>query len=189
MSKLLKKITFTFSLTAIIFVSFAQHLVSPQAKEIELFLNKLRQSQAGQSPFLKEKSFTENDFNLYLQQIYIKNETPEVKEIKIDFTGKNSIFARLRIELDAVRYPKLPANLLKTTVEIASKIESNNGKMRLKPESIIINKISFSPQLLDQTLELAQSGKEKKSSIYDWFKLLPGIKKIEIDKGKITFYY
>jgi hypothetical protein len=162
---------------------------SRAVRDIDAFMEKMRAAPRSAVIFLKQRSFSEELFNLYLNQIYIKKEIPEVKQISMKFLENGYLQVDLRMELEPAKFSKVPAAFLKPRIEMKTTVESSNGKMRLKPSSIHLNGVPFSPELLNELLALAQSGRATKRSLYDWFELFPGIRKIEVEKARIIFFY
>jgi hypothetical protein len=61
--------------------------------------------------------------------------------------------------------------------------------MRFQIKELKLNSTSFSPEILDEAFSSFQGGNKLKRSIFDWFSLLPGIKRIACDEGSLVLYY
>jgi hypothetical protein len=53
----------------------------------------------------------------------------------------------------------------------------------------VINGSHYSPDVLDEAFNAAQINVNTKKSLFDWFTLLPGLKKVQSAEKTIFFYY
>ena len=61
--------------------------------------------------------------------------------------------------------------------------------MRFVFSELVINGSRYSPEILDEAFGAAQFNAKTKKSIFDWFTLLPGLKKVQCSDKTIYFYY
>jgi len=139
--------------------------------------------------FLRKVTFTEKELNSYLNVIYVKKHAPEVKYVKLKLHKKNKVSGIAKVKLTGKKYEKVPSFLKDFEVETSGKIECENYRMRYIFKTLRINGTSFAPEILDEAFSTAQSSLKVTKSLFDWFKLLPGLKKITLSEKKITVYY
>lgn len=139
--------------------------------------------------FLKKITFSQSDLNSYLNLIYRKKYTPEVKYIKLKLQKENYVNGIMKIKLEGEKYKDVPAFLKDIDVEVSGIIKCKNYRMRFNFEKLKVNGNSFSPEVLDEAFGAAQVNYKVKKSMYDWFDLMPGIKNIIVDEKKITIFY
>jgi hypothetical protein len=159
-----------------------------EAKRLEAMLKRLAKRKR-KAVFLKKVTFSQDELNSYLNLIYIKRYTPEVKYVKLKLEKNNYVSGTIKVKLEGKKYDNVPGFLKDIEVETSGRVECKNYRMRFLFEDIKVNGNSFSPEILDEGFGAAQSGFKVKKSLYDWFQLLPGIKSITIDHKKITLFY
>lgn len=141
------------------------------------------------TPFLKKITFSEDEMNSYLNLVYIKRYTPEVKYVKLKLHKNNYVSGVMKVKLEGKKYSKVPSFLKDIEVETSGKVECQNYRMRFNFEDIKVNGAKFTPEVLDEAFAAAQTRTRVKRSMYDWFNLLPGIKDVNVDYKKITIFY
>jgi hypothetical protein len=139
--------------------------------------------------FLKKITFNESDLNSYLNLIYRKKYTPEVKYIKLKLQKENYVSGTMKIKLEGKKYEAVPDFLKDIDVEVYGTVKCKNYRMRFNFEKLKVNGTSFSPEVLDEAFGAAQVNYKVKKSMYDWFDLMPGIKNIIVDEKKLTIFY
>lgn len=139
--------------------------------------------------FLKKLTISQSELNSYLNLIYRKKYTPEVKYIKLKLEKENHVNGTMKIKLEGKKYKDVPAFLKDIEVEVSGKVQCQNYRMRFNFEKLRVNGTSFSPEVLDEAFGAAQVNFKVKKSMYDWFDLMPGIKNIVVDEKKITLFY
>jgi len=159
-----------------------------KAKRLDDTLKRLGKEKR-QGVFLKKITFSQDELNSYLNLIYVKRYTPEVKYVKLNLEKNNIVSGTIKVKLEGKKYENVPGFLKDIEVETSGKVECQNYRMRFLFEEIKVNGSSFSPEILDEGFGAAQSGFKVKKSLYDWFQLLPGIKSIVIDYQRITIFY
>lgn len=159
-----------------------------QAKRVDGILKRIAEKKR-QTPFLRKVTFSQDELNSYLNLIYAKNYAPEVKYIKLKLDKDNYTEGTMKVKLEGKQYDKVPAFLRDIEVELNGKIECANSRMRYLFNDLKINGTKFSPELLDEAFGAAQGGAKIKKSMFDWFDLFPGLKKVILDYKKITFFY
>ncbi len=159
-----------------------------KAKKVNHVLTRIAKTRR-KTPFLRKVTFTQAELNSYLNLFYTKRYAPEVKLVKLKLGKKNFVDAEMKIKLVGKKFKQVPSFLRDIEVETSGKMECENYRMRFLFEEIKINGSSFSPAVLDEAFGTAQVGAKVKKSMYDWFDLLPGIKKILIDYKKVTLFY
>lgn len=159
-----------------------------KAKRLDITLKRLAKRKR-KAVFLKKVTFTQEELNSYLNLIYAKRYTPEVKYVKLKLEKNNHVSGTIKVKLEGKKYEKVPSFLRDIEVETSGKVECQNYRMRFLFEELKVNGNSFSPEILDEAFTTAQSGFKIKKSMYDWFQLLPGIKSITVDYKKITIFY
>lgn len=170
------------------FSCFGAEFSSQQALKIDNFLKRIAREQR-KSPFLKKVTFGQQELNSYLNLIYVKKYAPEVKYINLKLDKNNFISGSLKVKLTGEKYESVPGFLKDFELEFSGKVECDNYRMRYMFEEIRINGTSFSPEILDEAFSAAQSGFKVQKSIFDWFSLVPGLKKVLTDDKKIILYY
>jgi len=188
----MKKI-FIKSLLFIMFISFGTLVFTAEfskedAKRVDAFLKKAKRLKR-KNMFLRKMSFTEKEFNSYINLIYIKRYASEAKYVKINFERKNSVSGKVKLKLRGKKYQKIPSFLKDILLEFSGTIECKDYKMRLIFSKIIINGTEYNPQILDEAFSAYQVKQKVKKSMFDWFKLLPGLRNIQITKRRISIYY
>ena len=141
------------------------------------------------TPFLRKITFPQASLNSYLNIFYTKRYAPEVKYIKLKLEKNNFANGIMKIKLKGKKYDKVPSFLRDIEVEVSGKVECEKYRMRYVFDKLKINGNSFSPELLDEAFAAAQINSRVKKSMFDWFDLFPGIKKVIIDYKKITLFY
>jgi hypothetical protein len=159
-----------------------------RAKQVDLLLKRLAKEKR-HKVFLKKVTLSQEDLNSYLNVVYIKRYTPEVKYIKLKLQKDNYVSGTLHIKLKGKNYEKIPEFLKDIEVETAGRVECENYRMRFSFETLSVNGTNFSPEVLDEAFGSAQSDYRIKKSMYDWFDLMPGIKKVVVDEKKVTLFY
>lgn len=159
-----------------------------QAKRVDGVLKRIAEKRRP-TPFLRKVSFSQDELNSYLNLIYAKNYAPEVKYIKLKLDKDNYTEGVMKIKLEGKQYDNVPAFLRDIEVELNGAIECENSRMRLLFKDLKINGTKFSPELLDEAFGAAQGSAKLKKSMFDWFDLFPGLKKVVLDYKKITIYY
>ena len=159
-----------------------------KAKRLDDFLTRIAQLKS-RPLLLRQMTFSEHEFNSYLNLVYVKRYAPEVKYIELELREKNRVRGRLKLKLDARQYSRVPAFLRDVEVRFAGRVECESQRMRYWFDELAVNGASFSPQVLDEVYGLAQFNSAVKNSIYDWFSLLPGLKKFSTGDKSITLFY
>lgn len=159
-----------------------------KARKVEMVLKQIAKKKR-KSPYLRKISFTQEEINSYLNIFYAKKYAPEVKYIKLKLERKNHVSGEMEIKLVGKKYDNVPSFLRDIEVETSGKVECENYRMRFVFDNLKINGTSFSPEFLDEAFGAAQVGAKIKKSMFDWFDLLPGLKKIIVDHRKITIFY
>ncbi len=180
-----------FIMSVLIFTNFifSTEFSIEKPKKVTKILNRIAKRKNQKSLLLRKITFSESEFNSYLNHIYTKKFSPEVKYVKIRLRDKNRINGFLKIKLEGKKYKQVPSFLKNIEVEIDGNVFCENYRMRIDFKELKINGTSFAPEILDEAFSAAQSGNKIKKSMYDWFRLLPGIKKIQVNHRKITFFY
>ncbi|MEW6457382.1 MAG: hypothetical protein AB1410_11790 [Acidobacteriota bacterium] len=141
--------------------------------------------------FLKKEYFTEEEINSYIYY-RMKERTPsEIKEVRI-FFGTNGVLAGFsKIDLTDSTIKNLP-EFFKGEFPVAfeGKILSEEGKIKLKINKLMISNVLVSPLLVNQLTDFFSKGRrDNYKSINEWFDLPYGIKRVLIkDKKLIVFY-
>lgn len=159
-----------------------------KAKKVEMVLKRIAKKKR-KSPYLRKISFTQEELNSYLNIFYAKKYAPEVKYIKLKLERKNHVSGEMKVKLVGKKYDNVPSFLRDIEVETSGKVQCENYRMRFIFDKLKINGTSFSPEFLDEAFGAAQVGSKVKKSMFDWFDLLPGLKKVIIDHRKITIFY
>ncbi len=168
--------------------AYAGELSIHKAKKIDNFLQKIAKARKS-DVFLRRGTFSEDELNSYLNLVYAKRYAPEVKYINLELTKENHISGSLKVKLLGSKYDSVPSFLRDFEIAFSGKIECDKYRMRYLFDSLKINGTSFSPEVLDEAFGAAQGNVKVKSSLFDWFNFLPGIKKVAVDYKTITFFY
>ena len=159
-----------------------------QAKRVDLILKQITKYKKPRV-FLKKISFSQDELNSYLNLIYLRKYTPEVKSIDLKLEKNNYVSGTMKVKLEGKKYKDVPAFLRDIEVETSGKVQCQNYRMRFEFDQLKINGTGFSPEVIDEAFGAAQVNYRVKKSMYDWFDLMPGIKNIIIDEKKITLFY
>jgi hypothetical protein len=159
-----------------------------KAQKIEQFLGRIA-NRHQQSLFLKKTSFSEEELNSYLNLIYIKKFAPEVTFIELHLGDKDQVNGSLAVKLAGEKYDAVPQFLRDINISFHGKFECSNYHMRYVFQELVINGSSYSPEIIDEAFAAAQLNARTKKSIFDWFTLLPGLKKVQSSEKTIYFYY
>ena len=95
----------------------------------------------------------------------------------------------MAVKLEGEKFERLPSFLRDFEVQFSGRLESQNQRMRYIFGDIRINGTRFAPEVLDEAFSSAQVGVDIKQSIFDWFTLLPGLKKVAVESGRITLFF
>ena len=158
------------------------------AKRIDKYLKRIS-SKKKESVILKNITFSQRDLNSWLNLIYTRKFAREVKYIKLVLGKNNFVSGNMKIELKGEKYEKIPSFLRDFEIDFEGKIFCENYRMRYDFEKVRINGTAFSPEILDEAFGAAQKGYKVKKSMFDWFRLLPGIKDLKTDHNKLTIFY
>jgi hypothetical protein len=192
MKNLKQKISFIiaviFLLSSFAFSADSSEFSTDKAKLIDMTLKRIAK-QNKNSIFMRKVIFSQDELNSYLNLIYIKRYTPEVKYVFLKLDKNNYVSGTIKVKLEGKKYEKVPSFLKDIEVETQGKVECNNYRMRFLFENIKVNGTSFAPEVLDEGFSAAQSNFKVKKSMYDWFNLFPGIKSILVDYKKVTILY
>ena len=159
-----------------------------KAKRIEQFLNRIA-SLRQPSLFLKKTTFSEAELNSYLNLLYIKKYAPEVTFIELRLRDKDEVSGSVKVKLAGAKYAAVPEFLRDVDVSFMGTFECNNYHMRYVFRELVINGSRYSPEILDEAFSAAQFNAKTKKSIFDWFTMLPGLKKVQSSEKTIIFYY
>jgi hypothetical protein len=159
-----------------------------KAKRIEQFLNRIAMPRQP-SLFLKKTTFSETELNSYLNLLYTKKFAPEVTFIELRLGDKDEVSGAVRVKLAGAKYAAVPEFLRDVDVRFQGKFECSNYHMRYIFRELAINGSNYSPEILDEAFGAAQFNAKTKKSIFDWFTLLPGLKKVQSSEKTIIFYY
>ncbi len=159
-----------------------------KAIKIEQFLKRIAVRRQP-SLFLKKVTFSESELNSYLNLLYTKKYAPEVTFIDLRLHDKDEVNGAVKVKLSGAKYSAVPQFLRDIEVSFQGKFECSNYHMRYLFRELVINGSRYSPEILDEAYGVAQLNAKTKKSIFDWFSLLPGLKKIQCSEKTIYFYY
>jgi hypothetical protein len=159
-----------------------------KAKRIEQFLNRIAMRRQP-TLFLKKTAFSEAELNSYLNLLYTKKYAPEITFIELSLRDKDEVNGSLKVKLAGAKYSGVPQFLRDVDVSFRGKFECSNYHMRYVFRELVINGSNYSPEILDEAFGAAQFNAKTKKSIFDWFTLLPGLKKVQSTEKTIFFYY
>jgi hypothetical protein len=159
-----------------------------KAKRVEHFLNRIA-NRRQPSLFLKKTAFSESELNSYLNLIYVKKYAPEVTFIELRLSDKDQVSGDLKVKLAGEKYSAVPQFLRDVAVSFQGKFECSNYHMRYIFRELVINGSNYSPEILDEAFAAAQFNAKTKKSIFEWFTLLPGLKKVQSSEKTIYFFY
>jgi len=186
--KLTLPVTLVIIFTAFVFSNTNPEFSWEQARRVDMTLKRLARYKTPKV-FLRKITFSESELNSYLNLVYLKKYTPEVKSILLKLGKENYVSGTMKVKLEGKKYKDVPAFLKDIEVETAGKIKCRNKRMRFEFEKLKINGTSFAPEVIDEAFGAAQVNYKVKKSMYDWFDLMPGIKNIVVDEKKITLFY
>ena len=182
-------LTFLFILFNTLLISdFLDTLSIDQAKRVNKFITSLRK-RTPKNILLRRKIFSEKEINSYINLIYIRRYTPEVKYLKLKFKDYNYVEGKAKIILKGKKYKNVPQFLKDIEVEFEGNIECDKYRMRFIHKKIKINGTDFTPEILDEAFSASQRNRKIKKSIFDWFRLFPGIKLIKTEPEKVIIFY
>lgn len=166
----------------------ASSLSMEDAQKIDRLLTRIAQNPR-ERVVLRSVEFTQTELNAYLNLIYIPKYAPEVGSVDLALENDNVVSGTMTVKLEGKQYERLPSFLHNFEVRFSGRLESENQRMRYIFKDIRINGTSFAPEVLDEAFSSAQVGVDIKQSIFDWFTLLPGLKKVAVDSGRITLFF
>ncbi len=167
---------------------FASAHTLEDASKIDRFLLRIAK-ESRRRVVLRKVTFTQEELNAYLNRIYIPKYAREVSAVELELQNDNGVSGTMDVHLKGEKYKGLPSFLRDFTVRFEGRLESKNHRMRYLFEDIRINGTRFSPEILDEAFASAQSGFQVQKSMFDWFTLLPGLKRVSVESGSITLYY
>lgn len=159
-----------------------------RAKRINGYLKRIS-TKKKESVILKNVTFSQKDLNSYLNLIYTRKYAREIKYIKLELGKNNFVSGNMKVVLKGEKYSKIPSFLKDFEIDFEGKIFCSNYRMKYDFEKVRINGTAFSPEILDEAFGAAQTGYKIKKSMFDWFRLLPGIKNIKTDHKKLIIFY
>ena len=159
-----------------------------KAKRIEHFLNRIA-TRRQPSLFLKKTAFSETELNSYLNLLYVKKYAPEITFIELHLRDKDQVSGSLKVKLAGEKYAAVPQFLRDVDLSFQGKFECSNYHMRYLFRELVINGSRYSPEIIDEAFNAAQFNAKTRKSIFDWFTLLPGLKKVQCSEKTIYFYY
>jgi hypothetical protein len=159
-----------------------------KGRKIEQFLERIA-SRRQPSLFLKKTAFSEDELNSYLNLFYVKKYAPEIQFIELRLRDKDEVGGALKVKLNGAKYAAVPEFLRDIDVSFQGKFECSNYHMRYVFRELVINGSHYSPDVLDEAFNAAQINVKTKKSLFDWFTLLPGLKKVQSSEKTIFFYY
>ena len=166
----------------------SKQLDEQKASQVDLFLKKIAKDQKPRI-YLRRKTFDAASINSYLAKFYLPRYAREVKEATLIFEKDNWVSGTIKIQLNGPKYQKIPGFLKDMSLEVRGIIESRPEQMRFIINDLKLNNTSFSPEILDEAFSSFQGGNKIKRSIFDWFTLLPGIKRIGCDADTLIIFY
>jgi hypothetical protein len=170
--------------TAVVAADFSME----KAKRVEQFLTRIAIPRQP-SLFLKKTAFSEAELNSYLNLLYIKKYAPEVTFIELRLGDKDEVSGSVKVKLAGAKYASVPEFLRDVDIRFQGKFECSNYHMRYIFRELVLNGSNYSPEILDEAFTAAQFNARTKRSIFDWFTLLPGLKKVQSSEKTITFFY
>ena len=159
-----------------------------KAKRVEQFLNRIA-IRRPPSLFLKKVTFTEAELNSYLNLLYVKKYAPEVTFIDLRLHDKDEVSGSIKITLRGEKYSAVPQFLRDVDVAFRGRFECSNYRMRYLFQELVINGSRYAPEVIDEAFRAAQFNVKTKKSIFEWFTLLPGLKKVQCSDKTIFFFY
>lgn len=168
-------------------VSGSSHTME-DARKIDRFLTRIA-GEPHKRVVLRKVTFTQEELNAYLNRIYIPRFAKEVSRLELQLQNENVVSGAMDVRLEGDRFKGLPSFLRDFNLRFEGHLESKNRRMRYLFKDIRINGTRFAPEVLDEAFASAQTGFRVQKSIFDWFTLLPGLKKVAVESGRITLYY
>jgi len=158
------------------------------ARKMDRLLTRIAQ-ESRERVVLRSVEFTQSELNAYLNLIYIPQYAPEVEFVDLVLQNDNAVSGTMAVKLEGEKFERLPSFLRDFEVQFSGRLESQNQRMRYIFGDIRINGTRFAPEVLDEAFSSAQVGVDIKQSIFDWFTLLPGLKKVAVESGRITLFF
>ncbi|HDP94893.1 MAG TPA: hypothetical protein ENN40_05985 [Candidatus Aminicenantes bacterium] len=184
--------TKTISISLVIILVAAWGLYSSHsmedAQKMDRLLTRIAQD-SRERVVLRSVEFTQTELNAYLNLIYLPKYAPEVEFVDLVLENNNTVSGSMAVKLEGEEYERLPSFLRDFEVRFSGRLESKNQRMRYIFSDIRINGTRFAPEVLDEAFSSAQAGVDIKQSIFDWFTLLPGLKKVAVESGRITLFF
>ena len=137
---------------------------------------------------LEQVEITESELNSYFTY-RIETEKEEImKELSLKIFDDQRLEGKIFIDLEGQKIPKILRPQM--NIYMGGKIIIQDGKIRLDIKSIYLDGQSIQPMVLDLIIFIAAKIENfEPYSLSDWYELPYGIKNIETQKGKATFYY
>ena len=137
---------------------------------------------------LKKISISEDELNSYIAYRIEEENQEYLKEIRVKLFKKNKIEGKILIDL---RKEKVPQFLRpQMTLYFGGKLDAKDGLVRLIWEDLFLEEQRIDPQVLDFIIAFtAKIGNYEVWSINDWWEMPHGIKDVETQRGKATFFY
>ena len=137
---------------------------------------------------LRKIVVTESELNSYIAY-RIETEKEEVmKELRLKLFKENKIEGKILIDLRGQKLPKLLQPQM--NLYFGARVEVKDGNVRIAIKELFLEEQAIQPMILDLIIYIsAKLDGVEPSSINDWYELPYGIKNIETQRGKATFYY
>lgn len=177
-----------FLLFAALSALFTADFSMDKAKRIEQFLNRIA-IRRQPSLFLKKATFSEMELNSYLNLLYVKKYAPEVTFIDLRLHDKDEVSGTIKIKFSGEKYAAVPQFLRDVEIAFRGRFECSHYHMRYLFKELVINGSPYAPEIIDEAFNAAQFNAKTKKSIFDWFTLLPGLKKVQCSEKTIHFFY
>ena len=137
---------------------------------------------------LEQVEITESELNSYFAYRIETEEEEVMKELRLKIFKDQKLEGKIFIDLEGQKIPKILRPQM--NIYMGGKIIIKEGNIKLDLKSIYLDGQRIQPMVLDFIIFIAAKIENfEPYSLSDWYELPYGIKNIETQKGRATFYY
>lgn len=137
---------------------------------------------------LEQVEITESELNSYFAYRIETEEEEVMKELRLKIFEDQKLEGKIFIDLEGQKIPKILRPQM--NIYMGGKIIIKEGNIKLDLKSIYLDGQRIQPMVLDFIIFIAAKIENfEPYSLSDWYELPYGIKNIETQKGRATFYY
>ena len=182
-------VSFSISISFLVFSFEESNYSLKEALKVLSLIEKIQaeQLEKGKNE-LRKIIVTESELNSYIAYRIEIEQEEIMKELRLKLFKENKIEGKILIDLRGQKLPKLLRPQM--NLYFGAKVEVKDVYVRIAIKELFLEDQAIQPMILDLIIYIsAKLDGVEPTSINDWYELPYGIKNIEIQRGKATFYY